>query len=200
MPHLAPGGCGPMSRGVTWGGASGRLEASPDPAPEGRLLLAGEADLRVGVQDSAPGRRAHGLLLFRASPTIGFDSEYVMMMAGAYVTNEQEREAFFGSPSVMVRLGTRDAFWVTLDLFDEPACFLAQCILGASYGVVVSDVAVLNQGFSIGLDGVRTWLRVPFVEGETWWVVGAEIGQYGVDTGGGSSFSLTLGLRTPWAM
>jgi len=196
MPHLVPGGCGPETRGAWYGGAGGRVEVSPDRSPQTRLLLAGEADLRVARMDAPAAGRPQGLLLFRASPSVGFDSEYFELMVGSYVTNDKEREDLFGFPSVGMRIGARDFFWVVLDMFDEPACFLSQCFLGASYGIVLTDDAILNQGFSLGLGGARTWLRIPFATESGWWVFGSEAGLSDDDP----SFALTLGARTPWAI
>jgi hypothetical protein len=162
------------------------------------LLVAGEADVRAGSLER-PGTPPRGVVLFRGTPSIGFDSEYFQLMAGGYVGNDNEHEDLFALPSLSMRIGTRDLFWITLDFLDEPGCYPTQCLLGASYGVMVSDEALLNQGISLGIDGFRTWVRVPFGEGDLWWIVGAEAGIGGAGGGGSqATFALTFGVRTPW--
>ncbi len=187
--------CCPATRRFTWGGFGGRLDASQSPYGRSRLLVAAQGDLRAGHLRGLGEENDQGAIFVASTAGAGFDSRYFAILAGGYLANlgADERPVRI-LPSASLRFGNRATYFLGLDLLDEPACFFPTCIFGLSYGLAFEGDAVLRQGFSLGKDGARTWVLVPFRTAHRWWVVGAQIDV----TGEGPGAWLVFGVRSPW--
>lgn len=186
--------CCPASRHFTWGGVAGRVESSPRARGESRLLLSAQADLRLGQLETDGGHDDTGATFHAATATVGFDSRYFAIEGGAFEMSDADASIRRVLPAAAVRIGDPRSFWVGVDLLDEPSCVLPTCLVGLSYGVVLTDSIVLRHGFSIGKDKGRTWALVPFATRIGWWLVGAQLEVSEPGLGGWLAF----GVRSPW--
>jgi hypothetical protein len=186
--------CCPASRRFTWGGIGGRLEASPARFGRSRLLLAGQGDLRVGHLRGLGEENDRGAIFVAATAGAGWDWTRFGFVAGGYVANLGDERPARLLPSASIRIGNRATYFLSLDLLDEPACFLPTCIVGLSYGLVFEGDAVMRHGFSLGKDKGRSWVLVPFRAAGRWWVVGGELDV--AEEGPGAW--LVFGVRSPW--
>jgi hypothetical protein len=166
--------CCPKTRRLHWAGVGGRVEASPSPFPEPRLVLAAQTDLRLGLLEGIGEENDQGSICHATLASVGFDSKYFAVRAGPYLMSHPDGRPWRVLPSAALRFGRRDGWWIALDLLDEPSCFLPTCLLGASYGIVFDDL-VLENGVSLGMDKGRVWAMVPFESAGRWWLGGGEL-------------------------